>query len=96
MNWRDLPKGSEVIDFIPDEQVTLHEGVFRRKVGQYHNNNLDPSRITQVKKTPQLFDNNGKIVGSNPSNYFYTRRFNIPLTYYHKKGGKLISRKNFK
>lgn len=89
INWRGNNKGSYVDDFIPEEYMTIYDGEVGRVTGEYYNPLLDPSRVVQSVKRPQLYDNKHRFVSINPSQYIYTDYFHIPLTLWHKFGGRL-------
>lgn len=92
-NWQEANKGTYVGDFIPEEYITLQDGTLGRVIGEYHNMSLDPSRVVQSVKRPQLFDNKHRFVSTNPDQYIYTDWHHVPLTLWHKFGGRL-SRSN--
>lgn len=93
INWNKPNKGSYVINFTPEEYIKVNEGSLGKVTGEYYNDLLDPSRVIQNIKVPQLFDNKHRFMSTNPDQYFYTDYFTVPLTLWHKFGGSMYKKK---
>lgn len=88
-NWLGDNKGTYIDDFVPSEYITIHNGELGKVIGEYQNLSLDPSRVVQSVKLSQLYDNKNRFMSTNPNQYIFTDYFHIPLTLWHRYGGKL-------
>lgn len=92
-NKNTYPIGNYVNNFYPEEYIITHWGKLGHVVGQRIDTSLNPSRIIQSVKKDQLFDNKHKFMSIDPKQYMWTDQHLIPITLWHKLGGKLRNNK---